>query len=116
MQNVVITLNGVPRPDIKPDVVRRDFRNKISALGQIRAGVFEPNIYTDPRAEYMPGYPSADNYRLMEIPRYADYMMLMQVESGEQYYRKDEQHLSVGFHVSHLLCSLFLQAVSCSLL
>ena len=68
---VQLVVNGEPRPDIAPDVIRRDLDNRFTVVGTTTLqGTFRPSFYYDPTAGSNPNNP----YFEMEKPLYADYL------------------------------------------
>ena len=77
---VQLVLNGQARPDLAPDLVRRDLENKFTVVGKTQfSGNFRPSFYYDPTAGNTPGNP----YFGMEQPLYADYLYRRDHAQGE---------------------------------
>ncbi len=89
VQKVQIIVNGELRPDINPEVIRRDSENKQGALGRVRNGIFVPTTYYE---WLITSYdrPKANKWRSMEIPYYADYIM-KSLLAGEEEVRANPQ-------------------------
>ncbi len=77
VQNIGIVVNGQSRPDIKPELVRQNSGNKMSALGTVSNKGFTPNQYMNFNEDwpYYIDIPPYDYWQNMEIPYYADYVM-----------------------------------------
>ena len=68
---VQLVVNGQTRPDLAPDLVRRDLTNQFTVVGKTSrvTGKFQPSIYYDPSIGHTPG-----PYLGMETPLFADYL------------------------------------------
>ena len=77
---VQVVINGQTRPDLVPDLVRRDLDNRFTVVGSTTiAGNFRPSFYYDPTAGSVPSNP----YFGMEQPLYADYLYRRDHARGE---------------------------------
>ena len=85
IHDVQLIIDGEPRPDIIPGVIRRraGLDTQVGSISQ-RTGVFRPIVYDNPRAGRGGGSrASAIFYRgRNEIPLYADYMYRLDHEAG----------------------------------
>ena len=72
VQNIRIIVNGEPRPDIIPEVMKRDSKRRLTALGKTQSdGSFLENPYYEP-VRYVSDMPKADYYRTQDIPYFGD--------------------------------------------
>ncbi len=73
VQNLRLIINGEPRPDIIPEVMKRDFKRETTALGKTLAkdGSFQTTNYME-FGRGLKDAPNADYYRTQKIPYYAD--------------------------------------------
>ena len=68
---VQLVVNGQLRPNMVPDLVRRDLDNRFTVVGRTGlSGNFRPSFYYDPSTGRAPDSP----YYGMEQPLYADYL------------------------------------------
>ena len=85
VHEVLLIINGEPRPDITPGLVRRraGLDTQVGTISQ-RTGVFRPIIYDNPRAARGGGSrASGIFYRgRNDLPLYADYMYRLNHEAG----------------------------------
>ena len=77
---VQLVLNGQARPDLPPDLVRRDLDNRFTVVGRTPVGgKFRPSSYYDTGQSGIPSTP----YFGMEQPLYADYLFRRDHAQGE---------------------------------
>ena len=80
VHGVQLVVNGKVRPDLVPDVVRRDLENKFTVVGRTSSttGGFQPSFYYEPGIGLFPGA-----YWGMETPLFADALYRLDLEDDD---------------------------------